>query len=68
MPLKDGKSVNQIDLKPETKRKEIGFETESVLDSSWKEIKVEYNKLGVYYSKLAKKNLTGEYFNRICDN
>lgn len=52
-------NINQIDLKVDSKRKEIGFETESVLDISWKEVKINYNKLPMYYSKLAKKNLTG---------
>jgi len=54
----DKKDQPEIDLKPETKRKEIGFDTESPLDNTWKEVKVEYNKLAAYYSKLAKKNLT----------
>ena len=41
-------------------RKEIGFETESILDNEWKEIKTECKKLPFNYSKLSKKNLTGK--------
>lgn len=53
------KNVINLDKKDEDKkRKEIGFETESILDDNWKEIKVDYSKLLFYYSKLSKKNLT----------
>jgi hypothetical protein len=48
--------------RPETlldKRKEIGFETESVSDNEWREVKTDYSKVIQYYSKLSKKNLTG---------
>jgi protoheme IX farnesyltransferase len=51
-------TVQQIDTQIDTKRKEIGFSTESLLDSSWKEIKIDYKNLPLFYSKLAKKNLT----------
>jgi len=47
-----------IDLSKDTKRQEIGFEQETVLDSGWKPIKVDFNKLGTFYSKLSKRNLT----------
>jgi hypothetical protein len=54
-------SVNTIDLNKELdkKRQEIGFETESLLDTDWRQVKVDYNKLIVNYAKLSKKNLTG---------
>ena len=39
------KNVINLDKKDEDKkRKEIGFETESILDDNWKEIKVDYSK------------------------
>lgn len=60
-PIKVKKVENIIELEAkdeDKKRKEIGFETESVLDNSWKEIRVDVSKLPLYYSKLSKKNLT----------
>ena len=48
-----------IDLTKDTKRKDIGFEQQSLLDSDWKEIKVDLKKLGGFYSKLSKRNLSG---------
>jgi hypothetical protein len=59
---KQDNSQNQLDDDLVKKRKEIGFETESILDNEWKEIKNDYNNLGAYYSKLSKKNLTGTSF------
>lgn len=41
------------------KRKEIGFETESVLDNEWRDLRVDFKKLGFNYLKLSKQNLTG---------
>lgn len=40
------------------KRKELGFEQESLLDSDWKEIRIDHKKLVSFYSKLSKRNLT----------
>jgi hypothetical protein len=62
------KNPQIIDLKKDTKRKEIGFETESILDNEWKEVKVDGSKLLFNYSKLSKKNLTGinEKINIFC--
>lgn len=56
---KEKEPDNIIDLNKDSKRKEIGFETESVLDSEWKEMRVDFKKLAQNYSKLSKKNLTG---------
>ena len=53
------KNEQIIDLNKDNKRKEIGFETESVLDNEWKEVKVDTKNLLLNYSKLSKKNLTG---------
>lgn len=39
----------------------MGIEMETFLDSSWKEVKVDYRALPGYYSKLSKRNLTGKY-------
>lgn len=50
-----------IDLNKESKRKEIGFDAESVTDNEWKEIRIDWNKLLSNYAKLSKKNLTGKY-------
>ena len=59
------KNAQIIDLKKDTKRKEIGFETESILDNEWKEVKVDGSKLLFNYSKLSKKNLTGKINEKI---
>ena len=56
---KNSDENNLINLKKDTKRQEIGFEQETVLDSGWKEIRVDYKKLLSFYSKLSKRNLTG---------
>ena len=63
--LNQEKNEQIIDLKKDTKRKEIGFETESVLDNEWKEVKVDGSKLLFNYSKLSKKNLTGKINEKI---
>lgn len=49
---------NTIDLSKDTKRKDLGFEQETVLDSGWKPVAINYNKLPSFYSKLSKRNLT----------
>lgn len=59
--LNQDKGERTIDLKKDSKRKEIGFETESILDNEWKEVKVDGSKLLFDYSKLSKKNLTGKF-------
>ena len=62
-PIKVSKEeMATIDLNKDLseKRKQIGFETESLFDSDWKDIRIEYNKLLFNYSKLSKKNLTGK--------
>jgi hypothetical protein len=50
---------NIINLTNDTTRKEIGFEPSTLLDTDWKEIRVDYKQLLSYYSKLSKRNLTG---------
>lgn len=57
-PISEVNSV--IDLNKDSKRKEIGFDTESVTDKEWKEIRIDWNKLLSNYAKLSKKNLTGK--------
>lgn len=59
-PIKETKVKSVIDLNKDSKRKEIGFETESITDNEWKEIRVDFNKLLTNYAKLSKKNLTGK--------
>ena len=59
--MNQDKGERTIDLKKDSKRKEIGFETESILDNEWKEVKVDGSKLLFDYSKLSKKNLTGKF-------
>ncbi|CAF1062583.1 unnamed protein product [Brachionus calyciflorus] len=56
--VKDSKVVSVIDLSKDSKRKEIGFETESVTDTEWKQIRIDFNQILTNYSKLSKKNLT----------
>lgn len=51
-----------IDLNKDSKRKQIGFETESVNDKEWKEISIDWNNLLSNYAKLSKKNLTGNCY------
>lgn len=51
---------NTIDLTKDTKRKDLGFEQETVLDSGWKPVAIDYNKLPSFYSKLSKRNLSGK--------
>jgi len=63
--LKQDKNEQIIDLKKDTKRQEIGFETESILDNEWKEVKIDGSKLLLNYSKLSKKNLTGNDLKKI---
>lgn len=55
---KNNDSENIINLNPDEKRKEIGFEQVTLLDSEWKEIKVDFKNLGGFYSKLSKRNLS----------
>ena len=53
-------SVIDLSKDKNATRDQIGFETESVLDSSWKAVRVDRSQLLFHYSKLSKKNLTGE--------
>ena len=59
LDLNNKQSEHVIDIRRDNTRREIGFETESVLDDEWKEVKVDSKKLLFNYSKLSKKNLTG---------
>lgn len=56
--VNESKEENVIDLTKDTKRQEIGFEQETILDSGWNPVQIQFNKLGTYYSKLSKRNLT----------
>ena len=51
---------NIINLTNDTTRKGIGFEPSTLLDTDWKEIRVDYKQLLDFYSKLSKRNLTGK--------
>jgi heme o synthase len=37
----------------------MGFETQTLLENGWREVRIEYNKLLSNYAKLSKRNLTG---------
>ena len=57
--------VNEINLNKTSKfikENDQGIQMSSILDNDWKEMKVDYGKLIGLYSKLSKKNLTGNIY------
>jgi heme o synthase len=53
------KPIDTIDLSNNSKRDEIGFATQTLLENGWREVRVDYKSLLSNYAKLSKRNLTG---------